>query len=106
MSRTRDGLLQVFRLVRPQQNQRAVQRGVARVDVAEHQCFGGVAQSLIACDVELRAQLLSLVAVENAQRDADTGAERLVAYGLLMDGLYVYHALKVGSVEPFATASL
>ena len=74
-----DGHLQVFGLVRPQQNQIAFERGEAGIYVAEYLRFGGVAQSLIAPDIDLRAQLFSLVAVEDAQRDADTDAQRIYA---------------------------
>src|SRR5260370_1328072 len=78
-------LLQVLGLVRAQQNQVAFERGVAGIHVTQHGCFGGVAQSLIARDIELRAQLLSLGAGENAQVKADTGAERIDAKRIIVE---------------------
>ncbi len=72
-----DRLLQVLGLIRPEQHQVAFERDVAGIYVTEHACFGGVAQSFIARDIELRAQLLSLVAVKDAEGDGETDAERI-----------------------------
>jgi hypothetical protein len=78
-----DRHLQVLGFVRAQQNQIAFERGIAGIYVAEHLCLGRIAQSFIAGDIELRAQLLSLVAVENTQRDADTDADRIYGKGII-----------------------
>ena len=52
---------------------------VRRVHVAEHLRPRRFAGLLAALDVDLRALLLALVAVENAQRNADAQPQRLTA---------------------------
>ena len=53
------------------------QRQVGRIDVVEYLRLGGVLQAFVAADIDLRARLLALVAVEDAQRNADADAEML-----------------------------
>jgi len=79
---------------------------VRRVDVAEDLGTRGFASLLTPADINLRALLLTLVVIEDAQRNIDAGASVWDSIGLLFDELYVYHPLKVGSVEPFDTANL
>jgi len=68
------GLRQILRLVRAQQSEIAFQRGITGINVTEHSSFGGIAQFFLARDIELCTQLLSLIAVENAQGNADAHA--------------------------------
>ena len=63
------GLRQIFRLVRAQQSQRAVNGGVARIDIAQNLRLGCITQFFAACDIKLGAQFFALVAVEDAQRN-------------------------------------
>ena len=105
MSRTSVASGRYCRLVRLQKIHVLDQRPVGGIDVVEDLRLGGVPQPLVAADVDLRARFLALIPVEDAQRDADTGADVLLSYGLLNEGLWVHQTLNVGSVEPLATAS-
>jgi hypothetical protein len=66
-----DGFLQIAGLVGTQQSQIAVQCCVRGVDIAEDLGHIGIAQALIVRDVELRFQLFTLVAIKDAERNAD-----------------------------------
>ena len=68
-------LVQVLALVRLQQTDIAAQGGVGGIDIGVDLGFDAFAQLLVAFDVNFRTQLLALVAVEEAERDADAGAD-------------------------------
>src|SRR5580698_10198192 len=51
---------------------------VSAVDIVINLRFGRVPQTLVAADIDLRARLLSLVPVEDAQRNIDASANRLI----------------------------
>src|ERR1700722_10351476 len=70
-----DRLLQIFGLIGAKQGQISVESGEGGVDVAEDLRLRRVPQLFAVADVDLRAQLLSLIAVEDAQRNADIDAE-------------------------------
>ncbi len=72
-----DRLLQVFRFVRTEQESDRSQAWRSGVDVTQHLGFCSIAQSLIARDIQLRAQLFSLIAIKNAQRNAHARAKRI-----------------------------
>ncbi len=82
--RKRDGvpdsrrLLQIPVFIGLEQDYRAVDRGVRRIHVAEDLRPRRLHQFFVPVDVQFRALLLPLIPVEDAQRDADTEADRLV----------------------------
>ena len=93
--------------IRVQQRDVAAHLLVGRIHIAEDLRARGVGQLLVAVDVDQRTLLLALVTVEDAQRNARRSAPASgCASGLLFDEFQVYQALKVGSVEPLAMASL
>ena len=69
---------QVFVLVRLQKIHVLDQRPVSGIDIVEDLRLVGVPQTFVAADVDLRARLLALIAVEDAQRNADTAADGVV----------------------------
>src|SRR6202022_269772 len=71
-------LLEIALLVRLQKCRCAGHRRVRRIHVAEHLRATHFHESLAAIDVQLCAQLFSLVAIEDAQRKADTHTYRFV----------------------------
>ena len=50
---------------------------VSRIDVVEDLRLGGVPQPLVAADIDLGPRLFALIAVEDAQRNGDAGADLL-----------------------------
>ena len=47
-------------------------------DIMQRRHFSGIAQLLSTAYVKLRVKFLALIPIEDAERDADTGAERVV----------------------------
>ena len=97
---------QIFGLIRPKKIQGLDQRPVGGIHVAEDLGLGGVPQSFVAADVESGS---ALSRPDSGRRCAD-GMLTLpptvsLANGLLNEGLCENQTLKVGSVEPLATAS-
>ena len=70
-------LLQILRFVRLQSEPIAVHDRVGGVDIAENQGLHRSSQFPVAANIQLRAQLFSLIAVKNTQRDACAHAQRV-----------------------------
>ena len=68
------GLIEVFVLIRAQQDPIAIQGGKGGIGVAEHLRVVGLLEPLVAPDVQLRPLLFPLIAIEDAQRHGDAEA--------------------------------
>ena len=79
MSRTRSGLILVLRFVGLEQRDVALDLRIGRVNVAEDLGACRFSELLVAADVDCSALLLSLVAIEDAQRNVDAERPALVA---------------------------
>ena len=77
-------------LYRLEKNYCAEHRGIGGIDVAEDLRSCGLDQLLVAADIELRALLLSLIAIENPQRkshaDPEVCVDRRIAPEIEADG--------------------
>ena len=87
VSRTRRAWSLYFCLVRLEQRDVAAHQFVGRVHIAEDLRTRGFAGLLAAVDVDQRALLLALVAVEDAQRNAHADAESLYAIRIVIRGV-------------------
>ncbi len=75
-------LVSVFVLVGLQQGDVAAHLFVGGVDIAEDLRPRGISQLVAAVDVDQRALLLALIAVEDAQRYVEAAAERIFVQDL------------------------
>src|SRR6266704_4003466 len=76
------GHLQVPLLVRLEENQVALHTGVRGIHVAIDLRACGLCEFVAAVDVQPGAQFFALIAIEDAQRNADTGADGLISVGV------------------------